>query len=63
MSLDEMVLALDDVNFVYINHKIMHEGWILSMQVRILLDYINKGRMFHAIRLFHYATGIIGEIL
>jgi hypothetical protein len=42
---------LDKTKFVYINDKILHEGWVVSLQYRYLLYAMKRGQIFRAIRI------------
>ena len=41
---------LDKINFIYINEKILHKGWVLSLQYRYLLYAMKRGQIFRAIK-------------
>lgn len=36
--------------FVYLRHKIAHEGWVLSLHFRYLVDLMDKGFIRRAIK-------------
>jgi hypothetical protein len=36
-------------HWVYINHKVYHPGWVLSLQLRTVIEYSEKGHISEAI--------------
>jgi len=52
-SFEALMYFLDKDNFIYINHKILHKGWILSLRFRYLRHAIECGQISMAIKLPH----------
>jgi len=52
-SFEALKHFLDKVGFVYINDKILHRGWILSLQFRYLLYAMDNGQIKRAIKKEH----------
>ena len=50
VSLSALKHFLDKDNFVYINHKILHKGWVLSLQFRYLIYVIDREQITRAIK-------------
>lgn len=45
-SLNELVKQ----EFVYLGNKIYHNGWFMSWSCRPALNYIERGRLYYAIK-------------
>lgn len=49
-SMAELAMLVEGGQYIYLNHKPMHPGWIMSMQFRCLMEYVWQGRAFMAVR-------------
>ena len=51
ISLDDLIYYLNTRDFVYIRGKILHKGWVMSLQFRYLVSTMAQGYIKSAIKL------------
>jgi len=44
-TIGELLCEIEAGRYVYLNHKPQNPGWVISMQLRAVLLFLNSGRI------------------